>query len=221
MQPAEHLLTPQPPLTPERPPTVDGLQEVLVPVVRAAELAPAAPEPSPRSCEPRADAPRVTAAPSSGAPVAQTPAAAQTAAAPATAGPPAAPAAPAAAQVPAPAATPRATRHAARKHLLTWNRVGFMALLVVLYLGWTLPTERYITPTRGFGYALGIIGGSLMLLLLVYSARKRIKWLRFLGPSAAWFRFHMMLGSSGRCASCFIPTSGPARPTATSRCFAC
>ena len=197
MQPAEHLLTPQPPLTPERPPTVDGLQEVLVPVVRAAELAPAAPEPSPRSCEPRADAPRVTAAPSSGAPVAQTPAAAQTAAAPATAGPPAAPAAPAAAQVPAPAATPRATRHAARKHLLTWNRVGFMALLVVLYLGWTLPTERYITPTRGFGYALGIIGGSLMLLLLVYSARKRIKWLRFLGPSAAWFRFHMMLGIVG------------------------
>jgi hypothetical protein len=47
------------------------------------------------------------------------------------------------------------------------------------------------------GYALGIIGGSLMLLLLVYSARKRIKWLRFLGPTAAWFRFHMMLGIFG------------------------
>jgi hypothetical protein len=166
-------------------------------MMRAAELAPAAPEPCPGSCEPRPDAPRVTAAPSSGTPVAQTPAAVQTAAARATAGPSAAPAAPAAAPVPAPAATPRATPHAARKRLLTWNRVGFIALLVVLYLGWTLPTELYITPTRGFGYALGIIGGSLMLLLLVYSARKRIKWLRFLGPTAAWFRFHMMLGILG------------------------
>jgi hypothetical protein len=99
--------------------------------------------------------------------------------------------------VPAPAATPRATRRATPKRFLTWNRVGFIALLVALYLGWTQPTERYITPTRGFGYALGIIGGSLMLLLLVYSARKHIKWLRFLGPTAAWFRFHMMLGILG------------------------
>jgi hypothetical protein len=197
MQPAKHPLAPQPPLTPERPPTVEDLKDLPVPAARAAELAPAAPEPSPGSCEPRPDAPRVTAAPSSGTPVAQTPAAGQTAAAPATAGLSAAPAAPAAAQVPAPAATPRATRPAARKRLLTWNRVGFIALLVVLYLGWTLPTERYITPTRGLGYALGIIGGSLMLLLLVYSARKRIKWLRFLGPTAAWFRFHMMLGILG------------------------
>lgn len=197
MQHAKHPLTPQPSLTPERPPTVEDLEDVAVRVARAAELAPAAPEPSPGSRETRPDAPRVTAAPSSGTPVAPTPAAAQTAAAPATAGPSAAPAAPAAAPVPAPAATPRATRHAAPKRLLTWNRVGFIALLVVLYLGWTQPTERYITPTRGFGYALGIIGGSLMLLLLVYSARKRIKWLRFLGPSAAWFRFHMMLGILG------------------------
>src|SRR5262249_55531378 len=47
------------------------------------------------------------------------------------------------------------------------------------------------------GYALGIIGGSLMLLLFLYSARKRIPWLRFLGPSAHWFRFHMVLGVLG------------------------
>jgi hypothetical protein len=66
-----------------------------------------------------------------------------------------------------------------------------------LYIGWSMPTERYITPTRGFGYALGIIGGSLMLLLLVYSARKHFRWLRFLGPTPAWFRFHMVLGILG------------------------
>src|SRR4051812_20972912 len=46
-------------------------------------------------------------------------------------------------------------------------------LLVLLYSGWHFPTERYITPQRGFGYALGILGGSMMLLLFMYSARKR------------------------------------------------
>jgi hypothetical protein len=86
---------------------------------------------------------------------------------------------------------------AQRSRLLTWNKVGFVALVVVLCLGWSVPTERYITPTRGFGYALGIIGGSLMLVLLLYSARKHFSWLRFLGPTPAWFRFHMVLGILG------------------------
>jgi len=102
---------------------------------------------------------------------------------------------------PAPAriAPSRATRAepAQPRRSFTWNRVGFIALVVVLYLGWTMPTERYITPTRGFGYALGIIGGSLMLVLLLYSARKHWSWLRFLGPTPAWFRFHMVLGIAG------------------------
>ena len=84
-----------------------------------------------------------------------------------------------------------------RSRPLSWNRLGFTALIVVLYLGWSMPTERYITPTRGFGYALGIVGGSLMLVLLLYSARKHFGWLRFLGPTPAWFRFHMVLGILG------------------------
>ena len=72
-----------------------------------------------------------------------------------------------------------------------------MAVLAALYFGWYMPTERYITPKRGLGYALGIIGGSLMLLLLLYSLRKRYTWLRFLGPTPSWFRFHMVLGVLG------------------------
>jgi len=73
----------------------------------------------------------------------------------------------------------------------------FIVVAVALYFGWHTPTERYITPKRGLGYALGIIGGSLMLLLLVYSLRKRFSWLRFLGPTPSWFRFHMVLGVLG------------------------
>src|SRR6202023_408287 len=68
---------------------------------------------------------------------------------------------------------------------------------VLLYLGWSTQTERYISPNRGVGYWLGIVGGSLMLLLLVYSLRKRWSWLKFLGSTPAWFRFHMVLGIAG------------------------
>jgi hypothetical protein len=72
-----------------------------------------------------------------------------------------------------------------------------VVLLALLYSGWHFPTERYITPQRGFGYALGILGGSMMLLLFMYSARKRFRWLAFLGPTVNWFRFHMLLGLAG------------------------
>jgi hypothetical protein len=57
--------------------------------------------------------------------------------------------------------------------------------------------ERYITPQRGLGYWLGITGGSMMLLLLVYSARKRFSWLRWMGGIPEWFQFHMTLGVVG------------------------
>jgi hypothetical protein len=72
-----------------------------------------------------------------------------------------------------------------------------LVVVGLLYFGLIVPTERYITPKRGVGYALGIIGGSFMLLLFLYSARKRIKWLAFLGPTVRWFRYHMLLGVLG------------------------
>jgi hypothetical protein len=75
--------------------------------------------------------------------------------------------------------------------------VFFAAAAVLLWMGFATPTQRYISPSRGMGYALGIIGGSLMLLLLVYSVRKRVNWLNFLGSTPAWFNFHMILGVLG------------------------
>jgi len=93
-----------------------------------------------------------------------------------------------------PAAT---TQPARRKKWLTTTSVFGAVVAALLILGWRVPTERYITPTRGLGYALGIIGGSLMLLLFLYSARKRIPWLKFMGPAAGWFRYHMVLGVLG------------------------
>jgi hypothetical protein len=76
-------------------------------------------------------------------------------------------------------------------------RVGFVLAAVLIYLGFQLPLERLLSPERGMGYALGIIGGSAMLLLLVYPARKRAHWLRYIGSVKVWFQIHMVLGVAG------------------------
>lgn len=81
--------------------------------------------------------------------------------------------------------------------LLSGTGLMFMACAVLLIAGWRFPTRRYLTPESGVGYALGIVGGSLMLLLLLYPARKRWRWLSFMGSVKAWFQTHMVLGLIG------------------------
>src|SRR5882762_4081408 len=74
-------------------------------------------------------------------------------------------------QQPPAAATPARKLQPAtkRKHALRTPRGIFSVVAtVVLILGWILPTGRYITPQRGVGYWLGIVGGSMMLVLLLY-----------------------------------------------------
>jgi hypothetical protein len=72
-----------------------------------------------------------------------------------------------------------------------------LATVALLAWGYRYPTERYITPQSGAGYALGILGGSSMLLLLVYPLRKRVRALSFIGTTKRWFQAHMVLGIVG------------------------
>jgi hypothetical protein len=80
---------------------------------------------------------------------------------------------------------------------LHWPLIWTVVIAGVIVWGIHAHLERYITPQRGLGYWLGIAGGSMMLLLLIYSARKRFAWLRWLGSIPAWFEFHMVLGVVG------------------------
>ncbi|MFA6014976.1 MAG: hypothetical protein WC742_07890 [Gallionellaceae bacterium] len=48
-----------------------------------------------------------------------------------------------------------------------------------------------------FGYNLGLAGGLMMLTLLLYSARKRFKFLEKIGALPFWFKGHMILGILG------------------------
>jgi hypothetical protein len=82
--------------------------------------------------------------------------------------------------------------------LTGWSAaIGLLIAAIAVLAGYFAHTGRYITPRTGLGYALGIVGGSLMLILCIYPARKRIPGLRALGSVKGWFRFHMVLGVLG------------------------
>lgn len=73
----------------------------------------------------------------------------------------------------------------------------YTLLAALITLGWLLRDHRFIDPEYGVGYWFGILGGSFMLLLLLYPLRKRIRMLHVLGPTKHWFRLHMILGLVG------------------------
>lgn len=68
------------------------------------------------------------------------------------------------------------------------------AVVLVLIFLWQIRKEGHLTAETGLGYYLGIAGVTALLLLLTYPMRKRLKFMRSLGPTKAWFRLHMFLG---------------------------
>lgn len=61
-------------------------------------------------------------------------------------------------------------------------------------------------PGQGTGYALGVTGGSLMLALLLYPLRKRVRFMHGWAPLKHWFKFHMAAGILGPLAVLFHST---------------
>ncbi len=74
---------------------------------------------------------------------------------------------------------------------------GYTLLIIAMGIGWLVRDKGLVTPEDGLGYWLGIIGSSMMLSLLLYPYRKRIKALQILGTTTQWFRAHMILGLVG------------------------
>ena len=82
-----------------------------------------------------------------------------------------------------------------------WQYIGTLLYTLItitlLYLGWQNRDFSYLNAEYGTGYALGIIGGVMMLLLYLYPARKQWRPMRRMGPVKYWFRMHMILGVVG------------------------
>lgn len=82
-------------------------------------------------------------------------------------------------------------RRGARFVLLAALPLGF------LLAAWHVRSHAPYSSSSNFAYYLGLVGGALMLALLIYPLRKRIRILQALGPLRIWFRFHMVAGFLG------------------------
>ena len=74
---------------------------------------------------------------------------------------------------------------------------GYLTLIAILIAGWLLRDQELVDPEDGLGYWLGIIGGTLMLLLVLYPTGKKSSLMRRLGLVRHWFRIHMIIGLVG------------------------
>jgi hypothetical protein len=82
-------------------------------------------------------------------------------------------------------------------------RLFLAACVALVAWGAAVRDENHLTPDFGPGYALGFVGASCMLLLLTYSARKRLRAIAAWGPLRRWFGVHMALGILGPVAILF------------------
>jgi hypothetical protein len=77
-------------------------------------------------------------------------------------------------------------------------RIALAALIsIVIALGWLVAFGNLYEPGDDFGYNLGLVGGMLMLSLLIYPLRKRIRVLERVGSMTGWFKYHMIAGIGG------------------------
>lgn len=83
--------------------------------------------------------------------------------------------------------------------LLLWVWRLSLAVLILLVLGlvWLGALGSLFEPGSELSYNLGLIGVLLMLSLLLYPLRKRIRALDRLGQMGSWFRYHMFIGIAG------------------------
>jgi len=77
------------------------------------------------------------------------------------------------------------------------TNIFLISMAVVLYFGWTQRSDNYLSAETGAGYLLGIVGGSLMIILLLYPLSKRVSLLTRWIPVRYWFGVHMLFGIIG------------------------
>jgi hypothetical protein len=79
--------------------------------------------------------------------------------------------------------------------------VWFAAIVLTLMAVWVYfkasAHQLDYQPGVGFGYYLGLVGGVMMLLMLLYPVRKHMQFTRSWGPLRYWFMLHMIFGIGG------------------------
>lgn len=82
-----------------------------------------------------------------------------------------------------------------RDHM--WGIFILVVALVTLAGYFIVSPQKLYKPGDDIGYNLGLAGGLMMLALLLYPLRKRVKFLDKVGLLPTWFKWHMVLGILG------------------------
>lgn len=95
-----------------------------------------------------------------------------------------------------PGAAP-ATDVAGRRGGPSLARAALVVIAPILaWIGWNAAVGAF-SPRSGFGYALGVAGGTAMAMLLLYPLRKRLRLLRSWVPLKHWLAMHVVFGIAG------------------------
>jgi hypothetical protein len=101
-----------------------------------------------------------------------------------------------------------------RRHRVHTAILVLLGLAAAALVGWALwngwdfyltavderphhPDFRDFRPAGDIGHGLGILGSAMVLLLLLYSVRKRARLLQRWGALGVWLRYHIFLGVAG------------------------
>ena len=84
-----------------------------------------------------------------------------------------------------------------RWHVRHQTFLAYLFTGLIVLFGWVWRHRMPIDAGDGVGYWLGIVGASLMGLLLLYPVRKRYRFMRIFGSTTTWFRLHMVFGIVG------------------------
>lgn len=74
-----------------------------------------------------------------------------------------------------------------------WN-IFLLVIVVILTAGYLVSTQKWYKPGDDIGYNMGLVGGIMLLMLLLYPLRKRVRMLKGLGILPTWFKWHMIFG---------------------------
>lgn len=84
-----------------------------------------------------------------------------------------------------------------RRPAIERRRLMLPLTVLLVTAAWVISRQKWYTPGSDVGYYLGLAGGILLLLLLLYPLRKHVGCMSSWGAGKHWFRAHMIMGITG------------------------
>lgn len=90
----------------------------------------------------------------------------------------------------------RSANHVEQQKDYGWT-LYLIIITLLMVLGFFVSSDKLYRSGDKVGYDMGLVGGLMMLTLLFYPIRKRIRFMRGWGQLPKWFKWHMIFGIFG------------------------